>query len=161
MLDVLTMADMKAPTVWLLSRVASQHLAIPIENVIETMRMQPMEKLAGTPGYVRGVCTIRGIPVPVVDAAWLLFDQQSAPCERLVTVRTDNRTIALATGRVLGLRAIAAQSLTLVPPLLQRATSETIAAIASIDSGLMFFLRTARMVPDAIFDAIPAEGMGG
>jgi purine-binding chemotaxis protein CheW len=153
------MADVKASTSWLLSRLASQHLAIPIENVIETLRMQPMERLAGTPRYVRGVCTIRGIPVPVVDAACLLFDQQSAPCERLVTVRADNRTIALATGRVLGVRAIAAQSLTIVPPLLQPATSDAIAAIASTDSGLMFFLRTARMVPDAVFEAIHAEGI--
>ena len=41
--------------------------AIPLDYVAETMRPLPIEPVAGTPGFVRGVSVIRGAPTPVVD----------------------------------------------------------------------------------------------
>ena len=47
--------------------VGARACAIPLDHVAETMRPLPIEPVAGTPGFVRGVSVIRGAPTPVVD----------------------------------------------------------------------------------------------
>jgi purine-binding chemotaxis protein CheW len=145
--------DGSATASWLLCRTGSHCFALPILHVIEIMRTLPIEPLAGAPPLVRGLCIIRGAPVPVVDAA-LLFDNLSTRCERIVTVRTGNRTIAFATETVLGVEAIRAHAVQQLPPLLRNI--EAIAAITALDEELVFFLHTARILPEV--DGINADG---
>jgi purine-binding chemotaxis protein CheW len=141
---------------WLFCRAGSHLFALPVSHVVETMRMLPIESLAGAPPVVRGLCIIRGAPTPVVDPALMLNDR-SAQCERLVTVRTGKRTIAFATEAVLGVRTIAAHELEQLPPLLSNV--QTIAAMRALDGELVFFLQIARVVPDDVLDRCAAEGM--
>ncbi len=140
---------------WLLCRTASHRFALPMSHVIENMRLLPIEPVADAPPLVRGMCIIRGVPVPLVDAA-LLFEKSSGACERLVTVRTGDRTIAFAAEAVLGVQAIPAQALEQLPPLFQNV--ESIAAIATLDAELVFFLNTARVIPDDFVVSVAAEG---
>jgi purine-binding chemotaxis protein CheW len=144
------------PTHWLLCQAGAHQFALPVPQVIETMRMLPIESLAGAPPMVRGLSVIRGAPTPVVDSA-LMFDDQPADCERLVTVRTGDRTIAFATESVLGVRTIAANELQRLPPLLSNV--QTIAAMKTLDEQLVFFLQVARVVPEHVLDRCLAEGM--
>jgi purine-binding chemotaxis protein CheW len=146
-----------ARAAWLVCRAGTRLCAAPIEHVIEIMRVLPIEVVSGAPRYVRGLCIIRGAPVPVVDAGLLLGDQTTR-CERLVAIRTGSRTIALAVETVLGVRAIAAEACNLLPPLLGEAAAETIAAIGIVDAELLFFLRTARIVPEELLDRLAADG---
>ena len=104
---------------------------------------------------VRGLCVIRGVPTPVVDTT-LLFDEQPAHCDRLVTIRTGKRTIALAAEAILGVQAIRTQDLEQLPPLLSGI--KTIAAMKLLDEELVFFLHAARVVPDEVLDRCLAEG---
>jgi purine-binding chemotaxis protein CheW len=142
---------------WLLCRAGAHLCAMPLDQVIEIMRMLPIEAVSGAPPYVRGLCIIRGTPVPVVDAG-LLVGEQATRSARLVTIRAGSRTIALATETVLGVRAIGSEAFDLLPPLLRDAASETITAIGILDAELLFFLRTARMVPADLFDRLDADG---
>ncbi len=142
---------------WLLCRAGAHLCAIPIEHVIETMRLLPIEAVSGAPPYVRGLAIIRGSPVPVIDTG-LLVGQQASRCTRLVTVRTGKRTVALAAEAVEGVSAIAPDKLSQLPPLLRAAASETIEAIGMLDAELLFFLRTARIVPDDVLDRLEFEG---
>jgi purine-binding chemotaxis protein CheW len=130
---------------WLLCRAGSHCFALPMPHVIEIMRMLPIKSLVGAPPQVRGICMIRGAPVPVIDAG-LLFDEQGARCERLVTVRTGDRTIAFATEAVLAVEKIRGQALEELPPLLSNIGG--LEAITALDEELVFFLRTARIIPD-------------
>ena len=141
---------------WLFCRAGSHQFALPVPHVIETMRMLPIESLAGAPPMVRGLCIIRGAPTPVVDSA-LMFNDRPIQCERLVTVRTGKRTIAFATEAVLGVRTIEAHELEQLPPLLSNV--QTIAAMSALDGELVFFLQIARVVPDDVLDRCTAEGM--
>ncbi len=134
-------------TSWLLCRAGTHLCAIPIEHVIEIMRMLPIEPVAGAPPYVRGLCTVRGAPVPIVDIA-LLHGNQEGIAERLVTIRTGSRTTGLAVAAVDGIRSFGPEAFNLLPPLLQGAPTAAIAAIGILDAELLFFLHAARMVPD-------------
>jgi len=141
----------------LLCRAGTHLCAVPLDNVIEIMRVLPIKAVSGAPRYVRGLCIIRGAPVPVVDAGLLVGDHAASP-ERLITIRTGSRTIALAVEAVLGISAVAAETLSQLPPLLRDAATETIAAIGTLDAELLFFLRTAEIIPPNLLDALDAEG---
>jgi purine-binding chemotaxis protein CheW len=144
-----------APVTWLLCRAGSHHFALPMQHVVETMRVLPIEQVAGCPPIVCGVSVIRGAPTPVIDAA-LLFDGEPGQRERLVTVRTGKRTIALATQAVVGVWQMADDELGDLPPLL--GDGEAIAGLTTLDQQLVFLLRAARIIPDDILDQLNAAG---
>jgi purine-binding chemotaxis protein CheW len=146
----------QTPVSWLLCRAGSHHFALPMQRVVETMRMLPIEPVAGCPPIVRGLSIIRGTPIPVIDAA-LLFDGQPGQCERLVTVRTGKRTIALATQAVVGVWETADGETDDLPPLLGNA--EAIAGLKTLDQQLVFLLHVARIVPDDILVRLTSAGV--
>jgi purine-binding chemotaxis protein CheW len=122
------------------------------------MRPLPVEIVGGTPEFVSGLSIIRGVPLPVVDTGSLLGLGKSRPT-RFVTVRAGNRLVALKVDAVLGIRVIPDESLQDLPPLLSDAPAELIAAIGAIDSELVLVLRTARVVPESIWNVIELEGV--
>jgi purine-binding chemotaxis protein CheW len=139
---------------FLLCRAGSNFCALPLDRVAEIMRALPIEAVAGAPRYVCGLSIIRGAPAPIVDIG-LLLGEQPTRAERLVAIRVGNRTVALAVDAVLGIRTIAEACE--LPPLLREA-SEAIAAIGTLDSALLFFLRTARVVPEDLLVHLRADG---
>ena len=129
---------------WLLCKAGSHRFALPMANVIETMRMLPVEAVSGPPRLVCGLSIIRGAAVPVIDTA-RLFDDESARYERLVTVRAGKRTVAFAASAVLGVQRIPDSEHEELPPLMRDA--EAIAATTRLDEELVFLLRAARALP--------------
>ena len=137
--------DKNQVDLWLLCQAGSHRFALPMANVIETMRMLPIEAVSGPPRLVCGLSLIRGAAVPVIDTA-RLFDDEAARYQRLVTVRTGERTVAFAASAVLGVQLIRGSQREEFPPLLRDA--EVIEALARSDEQLVFFLRVARALPD-------------
>jgi purine-binding chemotaxis protein CheW len=152
-----TAGDEDRRTSWLLCRAGKHLCAIPLEHVIEILRVLRIEMVSGAPRYVRGLCIIRGAAVPVVDTGLLVGDQ-ATKSERLVTIRTGSRAIALAAETVLGIRVIGTETFNALPPLLRDAASETIAAVGTLDAELLFFLRTTLIVPKELLDRFGADG---
>jgi purine-binding chemotaxis protein CheW len=146
----------RAPVSWLLCRAGSQHFALPMQRVVETMRMLPIESVAGCPPIVRGLSVIRGVPTPVIDVA-LLFDGQCGQCERLITVRTGKRTIALAAQAVVGIWEMADDEFDDLPPLLGNV--EAIAGLKALDQQLVFLLHTARLISDDVLFRLDTMGV--
>jgi purine-binding chemotaxis protein CheW len=148
-----------APTIaasWLVCRSGAFLAALPVEHIVETMRLLPLAGIAGAPAYVLGVSIIRGAPVPVVDTGLLVNGAPSRP-GRLVTVRTET-IVALAVDEVVGIAAFAADALGALPPLLQAAAAETIAGVGAADSGLLVFLHASRLVPDDVLARLDTGG---
>jgi purine-binding chemotaxis protein CheW len=140
--------------VWLLCRAGSSFYALPLGQVVEVMRILPIDALAGAPLYVLGLSIIRGTPTPVVDTA-LLCSGCTAPSHRLVTVRAGTRMIALAVDRVLGVQSIKTGEP--LPPLLREAASDMVSAIGRVDAELLLFLSTARIVPEELLEHLGGD----
>jgi purine-binding chemotaxis protein CheW len=130
--------------------------ALPLENVIETMRVLPIEKVAQAPQFVLGLCLIRGSPAPVVEIG-ALFGEPSLISRRMITVRTGTGIVALLVESVLGLRSMSPALLSDLPPLLRNAAVDVVAAIGTLDAELLLFLRTVRILPDAALLAAGAQ----
>ena len=148
-------ADSSGLASWLVCRAGTHLCAMPLQDVLEVMRMLPIEQLSGAPSYVRGLCIIRGSPVPVVDTGLLIGDQVTR-LERLVAISIGGRSVALAVEAVVGIRAIGAGASEQLPPLLRDAAVEAVAAIGTLDAELLLFLRTARIVPEDLLSRLDA-----
>jgi purine-binding chemotaxis protein CheW len=142
----------------LLCRAGAARCALPVDQVGETMRLLPIEPVAGTPPYLRGLAVIRGMPVPVVDLGLILGGVRTRP-QRLVTIRLAARTVALAVDEVIGVMPIEADAVEPLPPLVEGVASEIIAAIGALDSEFLLFLRLSRIIPEDVLARLDAERM--
>lgn len=147
--------DTASPS-WLLCRAGRHLFALALDQVVETMRLLPIEALSWAPRFVRGLCVHRGSPVAVVDVA-LLLGEEEIQADRIVVIRTGGRSIALSVGSVLGVRSLGTASAQALPPLLREAPSDAVVAISILDKELLLFLGTARIVTEALFDGVAAE----
>lgn len=145
------------PQSLLLFRVRDTLCALPLAHVEETMRPLPVEPIAGVPSFVRGVAVVRGAPIPVVDAASLIRGEESAPT-RFVTIKTGARRVALAVDAVVGIVAVSQASVDSLPPLLDQADGDAIAAIGTLDKELLLVLRHTRLLPDHLWATLPIVG---
>jgi len=145
---------------WLLCRVADRLLALPLPCVVETMRPLPIRAFSGGAGFVLGVAVIRDAVVPVIGLDAVL-GVPAASSTRFVTIRADDRILALAVDAVLGVRALDPAGLHEVPPLLGAVDRAALAAIGTLDSGLLLVLGDARLLPEAVWADLDRETEAG
>lgn len=143
--------------------VGTRSCAIPLAHVAETMRPLPIEPVPGTPPFVRGVSVVRGVPIPVIDLRALLENNDVSPAYgRFVTLRVDDRSVALGVNEVIGVRTLDTGQLQELPHLLRDVATGTIEALGVRDARLLLVLRAARIVPDDVWPALAgAAGAAG
>ena len=156
MQDVLTVRASEISPV-LVVMLGARACAFPLQHVAETMRPLPIEPIAGTPGFVRGVSVIRGLPTPVVDLKALLENSDNSPSYgRFVTLKYDTRRVVIGVDSVVGLRNLDSAQLAELPPLLRDVTADLIESFGTIDAQLLLVLRAAHIVPDEVWSTLAA-----
>ena len=128
--------------------------ALPLLNVVETMRPLYVDPLKGAPAFVSGVSIIRGAPVPVLELGLLLGEPTSTPCSRFVLMRTELKYLALAVQHVEGLREVDHSLLRKLPPLLKDAHPDLVEAFGVLDQHLLMVLQAGHIVPDEVWEMI-------
>jgi purine-binding chemotaxis protein CheW len=147
--------DVGAP--FLICRTNDSLCALPLNSVVETMRPLPVKSLAAMPPFVLGVSVIRGVPVPIVDAARLVGANAVAAPRRFVTLRVGERCVGLAVESVIGVRIIPAASLEEIPPLVRDIADETVSSISTLDAQLLVVLQSAHIAPESVWQALQPE----
>ncbi len=143
----------------LIVTVGARACAIPLQHVAETMRPLPVEPVAGTPGFVRGVAVIRGAPTPALDLAALRAGGDGGAAHgRCVTLKRGERRVALGVDGVVGSRNLDRDELGELPAILRDVTADIVEAIGARDAQLLVVLRAARLVPDEIWSTLAAAG---
>jgi purine-binding chemotaxis protein CheW len=151
-LDTDATADMEQRPDRLLCRTGTHLWALPLRQVVEVMRALPIVPVSGGPPYVVGLSIIRGAALPVVDIG-MMISGEATRIERMVAVRTGDRTVALAAEAVPGIWTAEKQKLGRLPPLLRDVASDVISAIGTLDAELLFLLRDTSIVSE---DALPS-----
>lgn len=144
----------------LLVRAGGWVCALPITDVVETMRGLPLRPVAGAPHFIRGLSIIRGALLPVVSLAALLGAEEAQRVGRLVTVRTGERQIALHVDEVIGAKHIDTSALALTPPLLSEALPGPTERLGALDGQTLAMLSAARILSDELFRALIEQGAG-
>ncbi len=136
----------------LIVRVRGALCALPLAEVVETMRPLPIEPLANTPDFILGMACIRGAAVPVVLLSALFQnDHRHDPSTRFVTLRVGQHCIGLAVQSVVGVADLSQQVFGDLPPLLKTVRTELIQSLSTLDSEFLVMLDTARLVPDSVW----------
>jgi purine-binding chemotaxis protein CheW len=143
----------RAPQPWLLCRIGRRLCGLPLGNVVEAMRLLPIEPIADAPHFVIGLSLVRGAPVPVVDIGALFGEPESQP-QRMVTLDAGGRQVALVAQAVLGVRSLGQEASNDLPPLLREAAGSLVSAVGTLDAELLLFLRTARIMPEALLGGL-------
>jgi purine-binding chemotaxis protein CheW len=143
----------------LLCRIGDRLIAVPLANVVETMRPLPVGSFPGTSRFVLGVATIRGAVVPVVDVACLAGVTGTDP-GRFVTLAFGERTVALAVDAVIGVQTLDGEALHDLPSLLDSVDREMFAAIGTRDGDLLVVLDATQLIPESVWAALPPAGSG-
>jgi purine-binding chemotaxis protein CheW len=129
--------------------------AFPLHHVAETMRPLPIQPVAGTPDCVRGVSVIRGTPTPVVDLKALLENSENCPSYgRFVTLKLEDRQVAIGVDSVVGLRYLDSTQLGDLPPLLRDVNADLIESFGTRDAQLLLLLRAAHIVTDEVWTTL-------
>jgi purine-binding chemotaxis protein CheW len=136
--------------------VATSLCAVPLADVVETLRPLAIAPLATAPPFVNGISIIRGGPVPVVDVGLLISGRRSSPA-RFVTIKLGDRIAALAVDAVVGVREIETDALRGLPPLLRNASPEVVAGVGALDAQLLLVLDGAHSVPEDVFQSLDAS----
>jgi chemotaxis signal transduction protein len=124
MLQLLSVRETEVSPV-LVVMVGARACAFPLHHVAETMRPLPIKPVAGTPDFVCGVEVIRGAPTPVVDLKALLNkSENSTSFGRFVSLKFDDRHVAIGVDSVIGLRYLNSAQLGDLPPLLRDVTTD-------------------------------------
>jgi purine-binding chemotaxis protein CheW len=118
------------------------------------MRPLLVEPIAGMPPFVRGVAVIRGVLVPVVDLGALLGTGLSGAVTRFVTLRLDQRQVAVAVDAVLGVQEVDRSRLEEMPPLLGEASAEVVEALGVLDAQFCIWIRAARVLPEEAWQTL-------
>ncbi|GAB7037005.1 MULTISPECIES: chemotaxis protein CheW [Catenuloplanes] len=115
----------------LIFRAGTVLCALPLGDIVELMRPLPIQPLAGSAHYVRGVSVVRGVAVPVLDLGRLLGDFDTA-AERFVTTKAGG---VLAIGAVLGVRDVHPETGREAPSM-----GGVVAAVGVLDAEPLMFL---------------------
>ena len=134
-------------------RVGRRLWALPFARVVEIMRPMPIETIACTSTFIRGLSIIRGMPTPVIDLGRLSGPEETH-ATRFVLITTGSRRIALMADSVLGIRSVPQESLQGLPPLLGDMEPDLISAIGTIDAELLLVLRDTHLIPDDLWNQI-------
>jgi chemotaxis signal transduction protein len=116
------------------------------------MRPLPIEPFAHAPPFVLGTAVIRGAPVAVVDAEFLLTGMRGTPA-RFVTLAVGSESVALAVAEVLGAEGLQLEEIAPLPSLLADA-ADVVSALGVRGGRLLEVLSSARIVERAsVFNA--------
>ena len=147
--------DHRAVVMALVFKAGPLYCALPLEEVVETMRPLQTRPLAGTPPYVRGLTILRGAPAPVIDVT-LLITGAAGEIDRYIAVRAGRGPIACATGVVLGVRQIEVEPPEGPAAIFTGVSKALIAGVGSIGTDPLLLLRGIRTVPDDVWEAAGA-----
>jgi purine-binding chemotaxis protein CheW len=142
---------------FLVCRSGTRLCALPLENVVETMRPLPVNPIPTMPPFLMGVAIIRGAVSPVVNVARLVDDTSDTLPTRFVTLKLGTHTVAFAVDDVLGIRALNADLVEGIPLLLHAVENSNVAAITVLDAELLLVLQSARVIPEDVWETLDSE----
>jgi chemotaxis signal transduction protein len=126
-------------------RVASEHYALPVADVLEVAELGDVTPVPGTAAVVRGVRNVRGRVLPVVDLAAVLGLPAATP-DRIVMVER-------ATGRA-GLAVDSVEGVEDLPEAAEEVESPHLASAALVDGALVGVLDVGSVL-DLVGEASP------
>jgi purine-binding chemotaxis protein CheW len=157
-------SDAKGPLRLVCFELRDQELAFPIDEVRETLPIQPITRVVLTPPALAGVFSLRGDIVPAIDLGVLLGIGRTeiGDTSRIVVIDHEGTAVGIVVDRLRDLRTIERHAgeedgrpaLEPPPPNLEAEVAQLLLGIAATPTGTVRVLDA-----DAIATAPPLRGL--
>ncbi len=124
-----------------------QEMALPIDDVRETVPMRPITPVFLTPPWLVGIFSLRGDIVPAVDLAPWLGMPPIVPGDdsRIVVARHEALVVGFLVDRLAELRRMALTAIAAPPPTLAPEIAALLRGVATTATGAVRVLDTAAL----------------
>src|SRR5579859_4058001 len=138
-------------------RIEGREHGVPIEHVVEVVRMVAIMRMPESPAWVRGVINFHGRVIPVIDVRVRLGAPPRLPdlSTPIVVVRTGEAVVGLVVDEVLEVLAI--RSETVDAPGLASGVSSAVSGVARDGDRLILVLDPYRLCDGAADLGLPIE----
>ncbi|MCE7884828.1 MAG: purine-binding chemotaxis protein CheW [Actinobacteria bacterium ATB1] len=111
--------DEPPPAKYLAFVVGADEYGVPIPEIREVVRLQPLTPVPDTPPYVKGVVNLRGLVIPVVDLREKLgaFVTEDTEETCIVIMISDAVCVGAIVDRVLDVIEVPEESVSMQPPI--------------------------------------------
>lgn len=129
--------------------------ALPLTNVLEIISVQPITKVPGTPGYVKGIINLRGGIVPIVDVR-LKFGQPEREYDdqtNIIITLLGEMMVGLVVDRVSNVMVLAETEISNLPEFSNVNANRYLTSISRIEGQLVMNLNCETILEDdAVLD---------
>jgi purine-binding chemotaxis protein CheW len=148
--DLPDAGEASAALLFLVFRMDGREHALPIEHVVEVVRMVAITRMPEAPPWVSGVINFRGQVIPLVDVRIRLGAPRRAPdlSTPIVVVKTSEIVAGLVVDEVVEVLAIRSESVD--PPSHATAVSTAVSGVAREGDRLIFVLDRDRICDGAV-----------
>ncbi len=131
-----------------LFQVAETAMAVPVAQVEYVERMGPLTPIPGAPPFLRGVASLRGQVVPVVDLAERLGlgHRPLGPKARVLVVRVEGQTVGMAVDDVLQVLYVSEDAVQPPPPVVARVSARFLTGVAYLQGDVVLVLDLQRVL---------------
>lgn len=142
--------DAGAQSQYLVFQVAAREYALPIENIVEVLRMVALAPLAHSPAWLSGVVNLRGRVIPVIDLRILLGlpAQAIGLTTPLIIISTQTLVAGLIADSASEVLGVAPEQIE--PPSGLGGDGHLLSGIARVGARLVFVLDSARLAPELL-----------
>lgn len=139
--------------------IEDQLFAIPSNQVMEIIRMQPITYMPKMPIYIKGIINLRGKIVPLIDLAQRFDKPQKEYDDRtsIIVVDTSNYNVGLIVEAVNDVTDISLNQITDSPTLAKGAGNRYVKGIATLETGVAMLLDVDKVLENAEDESLIQE----
>jgi purine-binding chemotaxis protein CheW len=129
--------------------IGEDQYGVDIMAVREIKGWSQINPLPGQPEHMRGVLSLRGVMVPIVDLR-CRFGQgttRATPLHIVIVVQIHERPIGLLADQVLDIIDVEPARIQAVPRIADMARTDFLAGLVNIDSGMVALIDLSRLLP--------------
>jgi purine-binding chemotaxis protein CheW len=120
--------------------ISDEVFGIPIERVVEIIRMQKVFAVPGLPSFLSGVMSVRGSVIPLIDLRRRFGTRPSGRKERIILARFGQEKIGFLVDEIKDIVALAGQDIVNPPSVFKGFKTEYVLGLGKRDGTIIILL---------------------
>ncbi|MGC8838483.1 MAG: chemotaxis protein CheW [Anaerolineae bacterium] len=136
--------------------VAGATMAVPVAQVEYVERLETLTPVPGAPPFLRGVASLRGQVVPIVDLAERLGlgHRPLGPRARVLVVREEEQVVGMAVDDVQRVVYVQEDAVQPPPPVVARVSARFLAGVARLQDDVVLVLNLQQVLTPEEAEAV-------
>lgn len=121
-------------------RISNDYFGIPIERVVEIIRVQKVYSVPGLPEFLAGVMSVRGAILPLIDLRRRFGTKPAGRKERIIIVRYDREKTGFLVDEVSDILLFSPEEITIPPSLFKGFKMEYLTGLGKKNDNIVLLL---------------------